>query len=467
LIKAKPKEEEMEGKRRVVGIDLAMNSFHNAAIMEWGGHFHCKSFRFKTSKEGIEALLKRAEHDSYELTFIMEPTGMAWVPLATAFMTRGHKVYLVSPQKASDLRKYYKKHTKTDRVDAQVLARLLIVDPDGLNEFRLSPAKLTSLERYSKQRDKIVSSISGRKARIQSIIAAVIPDLMKVFGSDKFTKTSRNILREFTNPFKVEKLGLKGLKKHLSKHSDNKAEEGLVEKVYRTCKEACEVYREAYKTGRMPFDYEQIQQEINTELDLMEFEESKVIEIQDKMKALYKEIDPEGILKTIKGIGEVNAAAIVGATGEAERFRNVRAYKAYCGLIPKKKQSSDKDKKGLSVRKNADWLLKKTYYMAAETARRWDVEFAAFYKRLRDRGLHHNQAMCALANKLSARVFALMKRINMVRQGTINAEQAVYNMRDMNGNTISATMARQIIEEQYLLRKGAKKQIQLEEVGIC
>ena len=63
----------------------------------------------------------------------MEPTRNAWVPLAAWFRRRGAIVVLVPAEQSADLRAYYAKHTKTDRLDAELLARLPVLHPDGLH----------------------------------------------------------------------------------------------------------------------------------------------------------------------------------------------------------------------------------------------------------------------------------------------------------------------------------------------
>ncbi len=48
---------------------------------------------------------------------------------------------LVPPERAADLRRYYAKHTKNDRLDSTVLARLPRLHPEGLNPIDgLGPA---------------------------------------------------------------------------------------------------------------------------------------------------------------------------------------------------------------------------------------------------------------------------------------------------------------------------------------
>ena len=84
--------------------------------------------------------------------------------------------------------------------------------------------------------------------------------------------------------------------------------------------------------------------------------------------------------------------------------------------------------------------------MAAEVARHWDVELAEFYHRLLDRGLHHNQAICAVANKLAVRVYAVMKRM---ADNDCNPAAIPYQLRDLAGNPIDKKTAKQIINEKY------------------
>jgi hypothetical protein len=67
-----------------------------------------------------------------EVTVVMEPTRNAWVPLAAWLRRRGARVVLVPPEQAAELRDYYSKHAKSDRLDSQMLARLPLLHPDGL-----------------------------------------------------------------------------------------------------------------------------------------------------------------------------------------------------------------------------------------------------------------------------------------------------------------------------------------------
>ena len=87
--------------------------------------------RFRTDPDELDALWARLPGDLEQVEVVMEPTRNAWVALAAWFRRRGAKVVLVPPEQSADLRDYYNKHTKTDRLDSKVLARLPLLHPEG------------------------------------------------------------------------------------------------------------------------------------------------------------------------------------------------------------------------------------------------------------------------------------------------------------------------------------------------
>jgi transposase len=96
----------------------------------WSGH------RFRTDAGELEALWAKLPAAAAEVMVVMEPTRNAWVPLAAWFRRRGASVVLVPPEQAADLRAYYAKHTKTDRLDFRVLARLPVLHPEVSTSIR-------------------------------------------------------------------------------------------------------------------------------------------------------------------------------------------------------------------------------------------------------------------------------------------------------------------------------------------
>src|SRR5665811_395645 len=86
--------------------------------------------RFRTDPDELDKLWARLP-EGCQVMVVMEPTRNAWVALAAWFRRHGAEVVMVPPEQSADLRAYYNKHAKTDRLDSRVLARLPLLHPEG------------------------------------------------------------------------------------------------------------------------------------------------------------------------------------------------------------------------------------------------------------------------------------------------------------------------------------------------
>src|SRR5215207_5876203 len=118
-----------------LGIDIACRAAHQVSLADEQGRFVWTGRRFRTTAHDLARLWAMLPEgtDPAEVLVVMEPTRNAWVPLAAWFRRHGASVVLVPPERSADLRRYYAKHTKSDRLDSQLLARLPLLDPDGLH----------------------------------------------------------------------------------------------------------------------------------------------------------------------------------------------------------------------------------------------------------------------------------------------------------------------------------------------
>jgi transposase len=121
------------GCRRLVGIDLGIASAHTVRVLDESGTTITKRKAWPTveSLTAVETAALAGCPAGTRLEVIVEPTGPAWMPIAVFFIRRGHLVFRVSSAKAADLRRFLSRHTKTNGIDADTLARLALIDPAG------------------------------------------------------------------------------------------------------------------------------------------------------------------------------------------------------------------------------------------------------------------------------------------------------------------------------------------------
>ena len=104
-----------------IGIDLAKQSFQAAAEADLPAARFNASFTYDAA--GIALLLERLRALDVQL-IVMEATGGLQRKLAAELSEAGHAVAVINPRQARDFAKAIGRLTKTDKVDADVLAQL-------------------------------------------------------------------------------------------------------------------------------------------------------------------------------------------------------------------------------------------------------------------------------------------------------------------------------------------------------
>jgi hypothetical protein len=92
---------------RTIGLDLAVQTAHKAVVLDDAGHFCTPILTIHTRPTELDQRLVRARAGapSAEVQLVMEPTGMAWFPIAVYSARHGVPIYLVNSQEVADLRR--------------------------------------------------------------------------------------------------------------------------------------------------------------------------------------------------------------------------------------------------------------------------------------------------------------------------------------------------------------------------
>lgn len=419
-----------------LGIDLAVRAAHVATLTDEKGNVVWSRRRFQSHPRELMALSAVAGPAS-ELTVVMEPTRSSWVIVAAHFRATGAKVVMVAPEQSADLRKYYKKHTKNDRLDSFILSRVPLLHPEGLVEVSgLGPAD--PLKRAVRRRVRLVAERHACHQRIDAMLDLLGPAYNEALGT-RATKTAALVLERYGNPKSLRRLGLSRLTGLVARTSGGQLGADYAARLLEAASEAIELW----KGGGLDFD--ELAWDIAQEVRIIGQLEAEIDRLDARIAELYKEADPKGIARSAPGVGPVLSAGIVGRLGDVNRFANLAGVRSFSGIVPAVNQS------GLSqtrpgITKQGDPGLRRDLFFAAERARHDDPQLAAKYHRLIvDRHLHHYAAVCHVATTLVTRISACLR----------SGQQ--YVVRDVDGTPVTPAEARAIIAERYAIPPDARR----------
>jgi transposase len=419
-----------------LGIDLACRAAHQASLARSDGTFVWSGKKFFTRPADLEALWRQiplAEGDT--LTVVMEPTRNAWAPVASWFRRRGARITMVPTTQSADLRAYYSKHTKNDRLDSRLLARLPLLHPEGLRQHTGNgPAE--PLRRVVKVRSSLVKRRTATFQRLDALLELLGPAWFDVLGSN-YGKTALAMLIRYADPTTLLRLGEARLARFLIRHSRGQWREAQARRLLSAARESVELW------GTDGLDFAELAADIAVEAEQARVLTEQIEDLDARIANLYEEADPAGIIASAPGVGPVTCGIIAGRIGDPHRFSSLAAIRAYSGLVPKVSQSgTSHHQHGLT--KAGDAVLREALYAAADNARKTDPQLAAKYARLMATDRHHDSAVCHIATTLLTRIARCWR----------TGEH--YVLRDTDGRVITPEEGRLIIRDHHQIDRQTR-----------
>jgi len=265
----------------------------------------------------------------------------------------------VPPEQSADLRDYYNKHTKTDRLDSKVLARLPLLHPEGLHrEDALGPGD--ELKRAVKIRSGMVHRRTACMARLDSLLEILGPAWIAALGSD-MTLTALRFLARYANPVSVKRLGKTRLAAFFRRSSRRAWGDERAAAVI----EAAQTTLQLWGPDGGGLDFDALSADIAAEARLALTLTDEINGFDKRIAALYDKADPAGIVRSVPGAGRVCAPQILGRLGDPRRFANLAAIRSFAGLVPAADSSGQANGRGA--------LTKATHYILRDILRDTDA----------------------------------------------------------------------------------------------
>ncbi len=380
-----------------LGIDIGKNT-HIASLIDETAKPLFKAFSFSNTTEGANSLIEKLSvhiNSPSEVEIGMEATGHYWLSIYSFLVENRFVVHVVNPiqtdgwRRGTEIRK-----RKTDIIDSVLIADLIRYG--DFVETSLSDEDTMSLRNLSRFRNYLVSSIGDLKRKVICVLDQVFPEYQSVF-SDIFGETSKELLSHFQTADDFENITSEQLEAVLK----NVSFKGFAKN------KISQISELASNSFGLKFCRNSFALQLKLLIEQIRFIEAQVSDVEAEIKTVLDKIDSP--INTIPGIGNINAAVILGEIGDISRFSNASKLAAYAGIDASVSQSGEYQSTNNKMSKRGSPYLRRALFQAALIAAFHDPVFSAFYQKKRAEGKHHLTAVGAVARKLCNTVFAVLK----------------------------------------------------------
>ncbi len=383
-----------------VGIDVSKDK-SDICIKDQSGNDLIQRFKIANTKadlgklyETIERIKSKTQGNS-DVVFGMEATGIYSLPLYSALRRDGFKVMLYNPIQTNGFRKMKVRKTKTDSIDAGIIADMLRnSEPPQVNEIK--DLNLYQLRELVRIRHRLIEKQTVCKVQMIRNIDMIWPNyassMPKVFGT-----TSITVLKKYTVPTKMVGKSFEQFYELVHKASRSK--------ISRT--KAEEIYANAGNILTIPEIEPIVSIEIKTLITQLELYDEQIQSVEDKIDQMMKLIDTK--IMSIPGIGGILGPIILGEIGNIGRFSSAKKLVAFAGLDSVVSESGRFKNMTGRISKRGSPLLRQALFLAANVARMNDDVLKQFYDKKRSEGKHHYSALNAIAAKLLRIVYSVLK----------------------------------------------------------
>jgi transposase len=387
-----------------VGIDIAQQH-HDALVMDQDGEVVIAAFRFANTRQGLDILHQRLQPLKAPIRIGMEATGHYWLALHEALLALNYTVAVFNPLQIKAYRQSGLRKTKTDPVDCFWIADFLRIGRG--QPVAVIPPSIRQMRETARLRFALLQKQTDIQRRTLTILDRVFPEYRSFF-SRPFSVTSQALLRQAVTAqtfaqWPVEEMAQsmhRASRGHLGlKHAQALHELATVSLGVRSLEPVAPLHM------RLLLD--------------------QIALFADQIKLLDQELaqlleQTECHLTSIPGISTTLAATILGEIGDIQRFSHLKQLVAFAGLDPTTYQSGQFQASHRRLSKRGSLYLRRALWLAANIARQHDPDLRALYLRKRQQRKHHNVAIAAVAHRLLARIYVILKERRPYRINTEN-----------------------------------------------
>jgi transposase len=385
------------------------------------GYYRCpdgaegKSLPFWNNGRGFCGFWERISsaaraRDLEEIIVGFESTGPYMEPLVQFLRNKtGVRLVQVNPMHTKRLKELTgNSPLKTDRKDPKVIADIIelghaltVVIPEG-------PA--AELRRLTQGRERTIESRTRLFNQLQCLLVISFPEFLQVMKDVK-TASAQYLLRHYPTAEEIVALGETSLAILLRKVSRGKLKKDRARALFEAASESVGV-----QEGRSSMLLE-----IRLMLETIASYDRFIDGLEAEMVRHLEQIPYSRVILSLKGIGPVTAAGLIGEVGDFTKFGTISEVMKLAGL-DLYEVSSGKHRGKLRISKRGRPLIRKLLYLAALSTIRKGGVMHEWYQRALGRGMMKTKALVAVSRKLLGIIFALVRDHSVYVENYMNQE---------------------------------------------
>ena len=388
-----------------VGIDVAKDK-HDCFAMNSDGEILIEKLTITNNLDGFETLYNSLMNFSDSLDNIkvgLEATGHYSNNILNFLTEKGFNIYLINPLqtnlyvKGQSLRK-----TKTDKLDAHVIATMLV--SDNLKPYIPVSYHISELKSLTRHRFRLVKENSKFKTSLVRLVDIVFPELPKIVSSVA-QKSCLALLYELPSAKDIAECNLTHLTHLLSDNS------------YKHFGRDKAIQIRDLARNSIGLNSNSVSFELKQTISIIQFIQEQLDDVEKRIKEILKEINSP--ILTIPGISFKTAGSILAEIGDISRFDSPAKLLAFAGLDPSMYQSGKFFSTHSVMVKRGSKYLRFALMTAARMVCLNDSTFNAFKDRKMAEGKHYMVAMGHVAKKLVRVIYYLLKTNNVYQASKV------------------------------------------------
>jgi transposase len=338
----------------------------------------------------------KKDNNLEDIVIGFESTGPYTEPLFHYLRKKPVKLVQINPMHSKRLKELTgNSPNKNDKKDPRVIAdvitlghALTLVVPDGAT---------AQLRRLTQARERAIKSRTAMINQLQHIIFVIFPEFLSVF-KDISTKSAMYVIKNHPTPESIVSMGLKPLSDVLRKVSRYQLSQERIK----------ELFESAQRSVGIEEGKESILIEIGHLASNIENEDHFIDDLEKQMDHYLDQIPYSHCILSIKGIGRVTVAGLIGEVGDFKKFNTISEIMKLAGL-DLYEVSSGKHKGNRRISKRGRPLMRKLLYFAAINVVKSHGIMHEQYQEMLGRGMLKMKALIAISRKLLGLIFALAR----------------------------------------------------------